>query len=85
MPDDSESRRVAAAFERVLGRGPTLAERQACREFLSEQSRAAGQPAGPVFPAGAPIRRPPATDPAQRAFEDLVHVLYNHNEFVTVR
>ena len=28
---------------------------------------------------------PPAADPAQRARENLVHVLFNHNDFVTVR
>ena len=82
---DPESRRVELAFERVLGRRATAAEQRECREFLAEQARAAGQPAGPVFPAGTPIRRPPSTDSAQRAFEDLVHVLYNHNEFVTIR
>ncbi len=83
--DVIRARWVTAAFVRVLGRGPTAAEMRECREFLAEQSRAASQPAGPVFPAGPPIRRPPAADPAQRAFEDLVHVLYNHNEFVTIR
>ncbi|MFM7071246.1 MAG: PSD1 and planctomycete cytochrome C domain-containing protein [Planctomycetota bacterium] len=77
--------RITRAFERVLGRRPTAAEIRECRDFLAEQSKAASQPAGPVFPPGMPIRRPPAADPAQRAFEDLVHVLYNHNEFVTIR
>ena len=27
----------------------------------------------------------PADDPALRAREDLVHVLFNHNDFVTIR
>jgi len=28
---------------------------------------------------------PPATDPQQRARENLTLVLYNHNDFITVR
>jgi hypothetical protein len=85
LAGEPESQRVTAAFERILGRVPTAAETRECLAFLGEQTQAAGQPAGPVFPAGMPIRRPPAAAPAQRAFEDLVHVLYNHNEFVTIR
>jgi hypothetical protein len=36
------------------------------------------------FPPG-PAVTPPSADPAQRAREDLIHVLLNHNDFVTVR
>ena len=28
---------------------------------------------------------PPSADPNQRARENLVHVLINHNDFVTIR
>jgi hypothetical protein len=28
---------------------------------------------------------PPSADPAQRARENLVQVLFNHNDFVTIR
>jgi hypothetical protein len=77
--------RITRAFERILGRRPTAAEIRECRDFLADQSKLASQPIGSMFPPGTPIRRPPAADPAQRAFEDLVHVLYNHNEFVTIR
>ena len=30
-------------------------------------------------------RLQPSTDPRQRAREGLIHVLFNHNDFVTVR
>ncbi|MFO0847536.1 MAG: DUF1553 domain-containing protein [Gemmataceae bacterium] len=50
---------VAAAFRRVLGRGPTDAEAKTCAEFLNEQKG--------------------------RGRQNLVHVLLNHHEFVTLR
>ena len=37
------------------------------------------------FPGGGTSKRPTAADPRQRARENLVHVLYSHNDFVTVR
>ncbi|MFO0825744.1 MAG: PSD1 and planctomycete cytochrome C domain-containing protein [Gemmataceae bacterium] len=76
---------VAAAFERVLGRLPTDDERNRCVAFLTEQTALFAKPGKLTpFPAG-PAVTPPATDPGQRAREDLVHVLLNHNDFVTVR
>jgi hypothetical protein len=76
---------VAAAFERVLGRVPTDNERNRCIDFLTEQAALFAKPGKLTpFPAG-PAVTPPATDPGQRAREDLVHVLLNHNDFVTVR
>jgi hypothetical protein len=71
---------VRAAFERVLCRPPTDAELTECVGFLSP----AGPPrtaSGPPDPEG----KAPAADPALRAREGLVQVLFNHHEFVTVR
>ena len=51
---------IAAAFETVLGRAATLAERSRAESFL----------------AGKPVAQ---------GREDLVHVLLNHNDFVTIR
>jgi hypothetical protein len=55
-------------------------------QFLSEQTAlltsgkkltaSEGAPASPVHPAA---------DPVQRARENLVHVLMNHHDFVTIR
>jgi hypothetical protein len=69
---------VTAAFERVLSRAPTGEERSECVAFLEEQTRryTEGQP----MPAG-----PDATAPALHARENLVHVLLNHHDFVTIR
>ncbi len=77
---------LLAAFETVLGRKPTADEVTLCREFLNEQAARLSDPAKLTsVPGGPASRTPPATDPAQRARENLVHVLFNHNEFVTVR
>jgi hypothetical protein len=39
----------------------------------------------PFPPATAPAVVAPDTDPHLRARENLVHVLFNHNDFVTIR
>jgi hypothetical protein len=85
-PANADSAFVAAAFERVLCRMPTDQEHAACQQFLDEQSRRLAEPASlAAFSAGGENPQKPATDPHQRARENLVHVLLNHNDFVTVR
>jgi mono/diheme cytochrome c family protein len=64
---------VPAAFERVLGRAPSAMEKTASAQFLTEQEAHYRGEA-----------KPPA-DPAARARQSLVHVLLNHNDFVTIR
>jgi hypothetical protein len=77
---------IAAAFEQVLTRPPTEAESAACREFLAGQrARLADATSLTGFEGGATAEMPPSDDPALRARENLVHVLVNHNDFVTVR
>ena len=76
---------VRKAFLQVLSRWATEAELQASLEFLREQMQelAAVKPAEQAAAAGAIPA--PASDPAQRARESLIHALFNHNDFVTVR
>jgi hypothetical protein len=77
---------VAAAFERIMGRPPTGEESSACLAYLAEQaSKLAAASALTPFAEGPAAGVPPSADPAQRAREDLVHVLLNHNDFVTIR
>jgi hypothetical protein len=77
---------VDAAFQRVLARTPTAEERVVCREFLAEQTRRLSETSGwSTFEEGPESLVPAAMDPAVRARENLVHALYNHNEFVTIR
>jgi hypothetical protein len=76
---------VIAAYERVLGRQPSADEQKRCEQFLIEQAALYGRPGKLTpFPSGSTVT-PPSVDPLQRAREDLVHVLLNHNDFVTIR
>jgi len=81
----SAERFTVAAFRQLMGRGPTAAELAACQRFLADQVELARSPGTPAFPAALPTRVAASTDPAQRAREDLIHVLFSHNDFVTVR
>jgi len=85
--DDEPARRqfVTAAFEQVLSRAPTEPELRACAAFLESNRKLIESGRQPPFPAAAAGKRPPAKDPSRRARENLVHVLFNHNDFVTVR
>ena len=77
---------VTAAFERVLGRLPTRDETTACEEYLRAGSKQLANLSGLApFSSGPAALVPPSADPRQRAREDLVHVLFNHNDFVTIR
>jgi hypothetical protein len=69
---ESDSAFVTAAFETALCRPPTDEELTACQEYLDSQTE---------------LLRivPPSIDPAQRSRAGLVHVLLNHNDFVTAR
>jgi mono/diheme cytochrome c family protein len=77
---------ITAAFEQILSRPPTDEERAECEKFLGEQAaRFADTKSLTAFTAGTPSPVKPAADPHQRARENLVHVLLNHNDFLTVR
>lgn len=77
---------IRQAFERILSRPPLPPEKAACREFLARQTALLSEPSR-LTPAtvgdASPI--PPARDPARRAREDLIVVLLNHNDFVSIR
>jgi hypothetical protein len=77
---------VTDAFQQVLGRNPSAAERTECERFLAAQAGLLADPRKLTpFATGAPAAVAPAKDAAQRAREGLVHVLFNHNDFVTIR
>jgi hypothetical protein len=77
---------VTAAFEQVLSRAPTSEERLRCERFLRDQADVVRLPAKlSLFPASPANVMPAAVDPVQRARESLIQVLFNHNDFVTVR
>jgi hypothetical protein len=77
---------VEIAFEQILGRAPSAEELSECRAFLTSQTELLRAPDKLTAVAGgAKTPTTPSADAAQRARENLTHVLLNHNDFVTVR
>jgi hypothetical protein len=76
---------IVAAFETVLSRGPSDEESMACRDFLAMQAKQLADSAKLELLDNSANAKPPSDDPGQRARENLVLVLLNHNDFVTVR
>ena len=77
---------VTAAFRQILGRAPWSQERAASHRFLENQTELLLNPSElNAFPGEAPPAATPSRDPARRARENLVHVLMNHNDFITIR
>ena len=73
---------VERAFKRVLARQPSAQEAAACLEFLGGAIPSAS--GDPLTRAANPA---PAAPPANsaRARENFILVLFNHNDFVTIR
>ena len=73
---------VQAAFAQVLSRPPSAEELAECVSFLQEQMKLYGPSRNP---AAVVDERSPSPDPTVRARENLVRVLMNHHDFVTIR
>jgi hypothetical protein len=83
---EREAAFVAEVFERILCRPATDDERAECLAFIDEQTSRLATPDRLVaFTSGDPSSVAASSDPRQRARESLVHVLFNHNDFLTVR
>jgi hypothetical protein len=77
---------IDLAFKHILSRSPTSEEAAACQQFLSDQAARLSEPAQLTpFEAGKKSTVLPAENPQARSRENLVHVLLNHNDFVTIR
>jgi hypothetical protein len=75
-----------AGFESILGRPPTIQEMGVCADFLRNQAALlADGKKRTSFGSGPLCTVQPSVDPYLRARENLIHVLLNHNEFVTIR
>jgi len=79
----SHARFAESAFRLILARHPTRDELRLCLDFLSRPSLEALSEITPV--ANRSDEKIPSADSSQRARENLVLVLMNHNDFVTVR
>jgi hypothetical protein len=76
---------VRASFEQILSRPPSAEESSLCREFLQRQTEIQRENRAQEFSdtkVGAPASVLP---PDLRARASLVHALFNHNDFVTIR
>jgi hypothetical protein len=84
------ARFVTEAFVQILSRPPTAQERELCLSFLAEQTLRQRAPVGSLkmiagsTPSGVQADATKG-DAAQRARRNLILVLFNHNDFVTVR
>ena len=76
---------VQAAFQQILSRAATTKEVITCLRFLKQHPELLKQNQNDRFPGGGTSKRAPSSDFHQRARENLVHVLYSHNDFVTIR
>ncbi|QDV32761.1 PSD1 and planctomycete cytochrome C domain-containing protein [Tautonia plasticadhaerens] len=77
---------LAVAFEQILGRAVEAEERDTCLDFLGAQRAQLAGPSGLTpFESGPEAVVAPSPDPRQRARENLIHVLLNHSEFLTIR
>jgi len=66
-----ESAFITAAFEQLLTRSPKPGEAKLCQDFLQKQTA--------LFTEN---KKP---NPAQSARESLIHSLFSHNDFITIR
>jgi len=77
---------VAAAFLEILGRPPSATEASESVKFMEGQAEfyKTANPSA-TFHNGETVSVHPSGNPQQRSRESLVHVLVNHNDFVTIR
>ena len=84
--EEPDAQFIDRAFRRILARAPSAQECRVCIEFLDHQSALLADTAQlSTFVGGAESTTPPASEAKQRARENLVLVLINHNDFVTIR
>jgi hypothetical protein len=77
---------INTAFEQILSRPATTLETTESATFLREQAQLFQTAASlEHFSSGDEAPTKPSPDPRQRARENLIHVLFNHNEFLTIR
>lgn len=80
------ARFVHEAFVQILSRPPTVQEQKLCLEFLTQQARRMPiSAASGTVTAANDAKTKPEPNVEQRAREHLILVLFNHNDFVTVR
>lgn len=87
VADEATDRRfIELGFARILGRSPTAEELDECASFVDSQARRlSDSKALTTFAGAADAGQKPSAHPRQRARENLVLALFNHNDFLTIR
>lgn len=83
--DTAKRHFVTAAFEQVICRSPTESETSVCLKFLEDQAHLLGSATLTPFTGSAVAKVAPSPNNELRAKENLIHILYCHNDFVTIR
>ncbi len=83
----ADSEFVRNAFDLLLGRPPSADEGKESQNYIREQAKlyASASDLKPFDTGEKNEKVPPASDPHHRSRESFVHVMFNHNEFVTIR
>jgi hypothetical protein len=76
---------ASVAFRSILSRRASDSELSTCLHFLEQQTKLLENKSVLSSVGVAKTTVQPAAEPALRARENLIHVLMNHNDFVTVR
>lgn len=83
---NSHSQFIRLCMLQILNREPSDEERQECLNFLESQTKRFADKSRLTSSGGAiSTHVAPSAIPHLRARENLVHVLLNHNDFITIR
>ena len=85
VKDKSPEKFIKLAFRKTLGRDPEKVEMQTCQDFINRQMKKYDSADLSSFDSNMSVDIPPSNDTTIRAFESLMLVLMNHNEFITIR
>jgi len=83
--DQDQDQFIVSAFETILSRRPSKAELAECQQFLALQSEQLADPTKLQLLGTTKNPVAPASDPLHRARENFLLVLFNHNDFVSIR
>ena len=84
--ESEDTRFINTAFMGILSRPPKPEETAACRVFLQAQAALLAEPTRlTAATVGDVSDQPPSREPRARAKENLILVLFNHNDFISIR
>ena len=83
---NNDTQFIAAAFRRILARSAKEEEVRLCRDYLEKQiERSKPKATEPITPIVDRASDKTPTGTQLRAWENLILVLFNHNDFLTIR